>query len=392
MSPFEQEVIGLKFLHCADLHLDMPFSAAGFTAEKSSVRRQELKDTFQRIVELAKAEEVDALFISGDLYEHDYVRKSTLSFINEKIKEIPDIKVFIVPGNHDPFIENSFYKKYKWADNVIILAEDNSFTVLEDHKACIYGAGFKNFYEDRSLVYDFGAVNPEYINILLLHGTVDMNFKQNMYNPVSSSSLASLGMDYVALGHFHNRIDDLGGYGVIYNPGSPEPLGFDEPGEHGVFVGRVSKCGTGKKELQIRFVKTGARRYAKIEVPVNGCENNRQVTEKIREKAVCGDLPGSLLHIVLKGYTHRDYRIDIERVSANFRDMLFYLKIKDETMPDYDFEGIKAEYGLKGLFTRKMLAMLDKSGDEYEKKLLTKALYYGLEALEQGKVDIGDEL
>jgi len=25
----------------------------------------------------------------------------------------------------------------------------------------------------------------------------------------------------------------------IYNPGSPEPLGFDEEGEHGVFIGRI---------------------------------------------------------------------------------------------------------------------------------------------------------
>jgi len=37
-------------------------------------------------------------------------------------------------------------------------------------------------------------------------------------------------MDYIALGHFHNTLRGVGKSENIYNPGSPEPLGFDEEG------------------------------------------------------------------------------------------------------------------------------------------------------------------
>jgi len=71
---------------------------------------------------------------------------------------------------------------------------------------------------------------------------VDLDFKDSRYNPMSSGELALLGMDYIALGHFHNTLRGVGKSENIYNPGSPEPLGFDEEGEHGVFIGRIGLC------------------------------------------------------------------------------------------------------------------------------------------------------
>ena len=35
-------------------------------------------------------------------------------------KEIPNTKIFITPGNHDPNIKNSFYQQFKWNENVHI--------------------------------------------------------------------------------------------------------------------------------------------------------------------------------------------------------------------------------------------------------------------------------
>jgi len=46
------------------------------------------------------------------------------------------------------------------------------------------------------------------------------------------------------------------------------------------------------------------------------------------------------------------------------------------------------EPGLKGLFVRKMFSLIDKAENEKEKHLLMKAMQYGVEALEQGKVEV----
>jgi DNA repair exonuclease SbcCD nuclease subunit len=99
----------MKFLHLADCHLDAPFVELGQLLNKSNARRYELKETFDKAIELAKQEKVDAIFIAGDFFEQKYVTKSTINFLNSKFMEIPNIQVFISPGNHDPFINNSYY-------------------------------------------------------------------------------------------------------------------------------------------------------------------------------------------------------------------------------------------------------------------------------------------
>ncbi|HEX9061961.1 MAG TPA: DNA repair exonuclease, partial [Clostridia bacterium] len=197
----------MKFLHFADLHLDMPFNSSGLTAQKAQLRRKDLMDTFFRIIEIANTQKVDALLICGDLFEHDYVKKSTISLINDAFMGIPHIKVFIVPGNHDPYIPNSFYSSFMWARNVNIFTKDLKFFTIPEHDTCLYGVGFGNFYEEKSLIFDLGSVDSSKINIFMTHGTVDMNFGKSMYNPMSGVELAGLAMDYIALGHFHKRFE-----------------------------------------------------------------------------------------------------------------------------------------------------------------------------------------
>ncbi|MCX7710991.1 MAG: DNA repair exonuclease [Clostridia bacterium] len=378
----------MRFLHCADIHLDMPFCSPGMSFEMSSERRDDLKETFRTIIQTAKKENVDAVLISGDLYEHDYVKKSTLTFVNECFKEIPEIRVFIVPGNHDPNTVNSFYNNFKWAENVSILTNENPYVVLEDLKTCIYGVGFRNFYEEKSLIYELKPGKQEYVNILMAHGTVDMNIKKSMYNPMDSSNLICLGMDYIALGHFHNRIENMGGYGIIYNPGSPEPLGFDEPGDHGIFLGEIIRTESGDKKLNLSFVKTNRKSYENIEVNIDGAGSDQQVVENLRKTIKPEEFRDKLVCITLKGYVNPDYKVSAYRVLSNLRDECFYMKLKDETKPDYDFDRIMNEPGIKGVFTRKLVDLMEKTSDEYEKKMLQKALYYGIEALEHGSVRI----
>lgn len=366
----------------------MPFSSPGISYERSVERREDIKKTFKTIIEAAKTEKADVLLICGDLYEHSYVRKPTIAFVNEGFKEIPDTRVFIVPGNHDPYILNSFYKTFEWAENVTILSQDNPYVILEGLNTCIYGVGFNSFYEGKSPAYEIKPIKPDYLNILMVHGTVDLNIKKSMYNPMSSDNLSRLGMDYIAVGHFHNKIEDIGAYGSIYNSGSPEALGFDEPGEHGFFIGELSKNEAGEKKLDIRFVNSGCKRYVSLEVDIDAAQSDKQIIEAIRNKINCNDSKNVLYSITLKGYTDAAYMPEIPKIAAALKEEYFYLKIKDETRPQYDFQRIVAEPGIKGLFARKVLSLIDKSEDEYEKKLLLKALYYGLEAIEYGSVRI----
>lgn len=112
----------MKFVHIADMHFDVPFT----TLSRNNLgdkRRLEQRKVFKQIIDYIAQNEIDHLFIAGDLYEHEYVKSSTIEYINNLFKEIPNTKIYIVPGNHDPKIKDSYYNNFNWNSNVHIFDE-----------------------------------------------------------------------------------------------------------------------------------------------------------------------------------------------------------------------------------------------------------------------------
>ena len=99
----------MKFVHIADVHLDTPFKTISDRADLGVERRLEQRKALKKVVDYIKENNIEYLFISGELYDEAYVRESSISFLNNLFKEIPNTKIYIAPGNHDPYIKNSFY-------------------------------------------------------------------------------------------------------------------------------------------------------------------------------------------------------------------------------------------------------------------------------------------
>ncbi|PTH54112.1 DNA repair exonuclease, partial [Staphylococcus arlettae] len=60
----------VKFIHCADLHLDSPFKSRSYLSQSIFEDMQNSAyESFTRIVDLALTEEVDFLIIAGDLFD-----------------------------------------------------------------------------------------------------------------------------------------------------------------------------------------------------------------------------------------------------------------------------------------------------------------------------------
>ncbi|HHW31249.1 MAG TPA: DNA repair exonuclease [Clostridiaceae bacterium] len=386
----DKVVNSIKLLHCADIHLAAPFTSMGISEGKSSIRRQDLKETFQKIVNLAGCENVDLLLICGDLYEHGYINKSLIEFINYSFSKIQKTKIIIIPGNHDPYISGSYYDSNKWSPNVTILSPDKPKTYFEDLDTNIYFLGNSKFgFEYNSFASVRSSNSSTYsINILMAHGTLDMNIGPKNYNPINSRDIDKLNMDYVAIGHFHKMFRDAGKGKNIFNPGSPEPLGFDEPGSHGVFLGTIIKYYSSRSSIDINFIPVARRFYENIEVKLDGCYADQQVVEKISELLEGKNQEQGLFNVILKGYAERGYRPDIPYILSFFKDKVFSIKIEDQLKPDYNFNELKEEPGIRGLFVRKMLALIESSKDETKRKELEKALYYGMEAIDYGKVHV----
>src|SRR5438445_3714093 len=91
----------MKFLHSADWQLGKCFKQFG---DKAGDLRQVRFETLHRALQTARDRRVDAFVIAADLFEDNEIDDSVVRSAVSIFAEFTDVRVFIVPGNHDPFI------------------------------------------------------------------------------------------------------------------------------------------------------------------------------------------------------------------------------------------------------------------------------------------------
>ena len=317
----------MKFVHIADVHLDSPFKTISDRADIGVERRLEQRNALKKVIEYIKQNNIEYLFISGDLYEQDYIRESSINFLNELFKEIPDTKIYIAPGNHDPFIKNSFYATFNWNKNVKIFT--NVVQKVENDGVNIYGFGFNNFEMNDNQIKNIELDETEKINILITHGDLG----ESKYNYMNLQDIKNIGFDYVALGHIHKRNDTTN---IVY-PGSLISFGFDELGEHGMIVGEIKE-----KVLNKKFVKIDDREFVEQELNVSNILSEEELIEKINNI----NEENKLFKIILIGYRNFPININLKLINKNI------IKIKDNTKLKIDFK--ENNNTLKGIFLKKL--------------------------------------
>ena len=93
-----------RFVHTADIHLDSPLrSLALRNAELAELIGAASRQAFSAIVDICLFEKVDALLLSGDLYDGDQTSMKTARFLAGELRRLHEagIRTFIVRGNHD---------------------------------------------------------------------------------------------------------------------------------------------------------------------------------------------------------------------------------------------------------------------------------------------------
>lgn len=357
----------MKFVHLADLHLDAKFDSLSSIDGLPQKRRLEQRKALKDVVEYIKENDIKLFLISGDLYEQNYIRKSSIEYVNKLFEEIPDTQIFIAPGNHDPYIKNSFYSTYTWSKNVHIFNENIEKIDFED--AHIYGFGFTDFYCKQSEIEEIQVEEPDDINILITHGSLDGGSDDlREYNPLRQSKLKQLDFDYIALGHIHKPYYNEEKNQKIFYPGSTISLGFDELGEHGILVGDIEK-----DELKVKFMTIDPRQYEEKEIDITEMTSNEEVLEKLQNLVLNNE---NLYKIILVGKRYFTLNID-EIKKLNSRENI--VKIKDKTKVGIDIERIAEENNVRGIFVRNMLER--KGRENLDEDFIEKAIEIGLEVL-----------
>ncbi len=344
----------MKFLHIGDVHLgakpdpQYPWSAR---------RAEDIWESFTRVIELVKQEQIELLLLTGDLF-HRQPLYGELKEINSLFSTIPNTAVALIAGNHDYLRRDSGYLKFPWAGNVHGLWEPRCQRIeLPKLSVFLYGLSYTSR-EIPQRLYDGLVPGKEAgCHILLAHGGDDRHI------PMDFSRLTKAGFDYVALGHIHKP--QILGSRMAY-AGALEPLDRNDKGKHGFIRGEWNEG-----RVQIAFVPFARSNYIEIKLPVRSQTTQHsleeQITYEIRHKGV-----DHLYQIRLTGFLDPHTRLDMERL----RRLGNILEIIDETTPDYPYQELQRKYG--GTLIGDYIARFQNHPQNAVEK---KALFYGLQAL-----------
>ena len=356
----------MRLLHAADLHLDSAFR--GLTGEKALQRRRESRALLDAMAELVRERNVDAVLLSGDLFDGDAVYRETLEHLGRALGTMA-CPVFIAPGNHDPYHSRSPYRQVDWPDNVHLFADPHiTYFELPELGCVIYGAAFTDVRREDHILHGFTAPAEDRLQIMCLHG--DLN--EGPYGPVTEAEIAMSGLDYLALGHVHqcSGLQKAGSTYYAY-PGCPEGRGFDELGEKGVLLIEAER---GKVEAE--FIPLCRRRYTIVTADVTGKDPREAAEEALREVSA-----EDAVRLVFTGETG-EQGVDLEAIRTAFLLRFFHFELRDETRVGEELWSRAGEDSLRGLFLASLHSQYEKADTEEEREKVAMAARFGLAAMD----------
>ena len=380
----------LTIVHCADLHAGRPAPPL-LDEERAAVRRSEIDASLRRIVDFTRMERADLLLVSGDLFEHAHASPAWAREAASLFGSIPGTRVFISPGNHDPVVRGSFYRSVTWPSNVTVFdAPEIREVLLPDVPVAVYGYGWASFTERREALKGFTAARQDRVALLVVHGDA-VSREASQYLPVAPSDMEKSGLDYIALGHIHAPAEFRWGPSVAAYPGCPEPLDFGDTGPRGVCLITVDESARKGERVNLRFAPTALRQMRSVELDITGLDTAEKVRNAVLACGTTSERKTDMWAVRLCGSVDPEIVLDVPSLERGLTQDFFAIRLVPEYRPSYDLEtlGDPGSESLEARFVRHLLekrkTALDR-GDETGAEIAERALYYGLDAMRQGKV------
>ena len=345
----------MRIIHTADLHLDSRLET-NLDPIKAKERKRELLLSFENLINYAKNNRVNAILISGDLFDRPKISAKTREYILGVIEAASNVEFYLIAGNHDEDLQSSLSTI---PSNLKIFGKKWETINLPD--VDITGISGENITDAE---FDNLVLYQNHKNIVMVHGDIQ--------NPKSIplQRLKEKGIDYLALGHIHKyqkgKLDERG---IWVYPGCLEGRGFDEAGPKGFVLIDVSGS-----EITSQFVPFSKRVLNDISVDITNCDNWMDIKKNIDLKLT--NIPQSdMVRIRLTGTYDMDLIKQNELLEGALNQKFYFARISDESRLRINPKDYENDISLKGEFIRNVL----QSDLNEEDKI--KVIEYGIKAL-----------
>jgi len=239
----------MKFLHLSDLHIGK--SVHGFSM------LEEQKHVFEQILRYIQSQQVNAVVIAGDIYDHAIPRNEAIRVFDDFLTELAhkNVTVLLIAGNHDSpdrisyanrlltdkqlFLYGSFNGKLQKVTLTDEYGEVNFWLLPFVKPLSVYtffeGSPIEDYADALNLVIRTANIDYNARNVLVSHQFftkigVEPILSESELNPVGGLDAINISIiekfDYVALGHLHGT-QKIGVEHICY-AGSPLKYSFSE--------------------------------------------------------------------------------------------------------------------------------------------------------------------
>jgi len=377
----------VRFLQCAGFRFDSP-SWDG-PEEWTAIRNQDLWQTFQAVLSLCRMENIDFLFITGDLFEQEYVRRETVERVARSLGKLEGTRIFITPGKRDPLIMTSAYRLTVWPSNVHIFSSGVRSVNVPSLNVTVFGAAWTAYHQERSFLDDFQAPSDGTLQLMLLHAEADSEKNTEGFIPIRQDQIALSGLDYLALGH-GEVWSGIQKSGETYwaDCGAVEARRFLNSSPHGVIVGEIEK-----ESSRFEFRELGQRSYIEKDLTIEPQDTIEGVVEKLLAETSTEERQKNLFRINLAGTL-----VDIEEMAQPLQRLLEtrfrFLEVftlEERTHAQFRSHGVSAKKNLgyptqAQIFVDTLHERLINANGSENKEYWELVQKIGLTALGQGRV------
>ena len=239
----------------------------------ASDRSLSVEAVWDRTVDLALAERVDAVVLTGDVADQDNKLFEALGPLRTGVARLAaaGVRTVAVAGNHDhdvlrrladlldPDVFTLLGTRGTWTETTL---EKDGEPVLR-----LVGWSFPSRHVRTSPLETFPDLAPGPPTLGVVHGDLDQ--AESDYAPLARAALVRPQVSGWLLGHIHRpALDRSGGATTLY-PGSPQPLDPGETGPHGPWLVTVRPGGA----VEAHHRPLASVRYDAVEVDLDGAED-----------------------------------------------------------------------------------------------------------------------
>lgn len=364
-------------IHTADVHLGRSFPKLG---RAGRIQRERMRQAFASTCRLARETGADGVLIAGDLFDSARPSERDASFALGELRKLAEAGIFtaICPGTHDCGAQ-PYTAQPGWAGELAHVFNEAGTWRPPGAELAIHADPEGQRPRDKSPIAALKPDEEAKYNIALAHGSLLREGKVDPTDSVfTTDELERSGMDYIALGHWHNTLRCPCEKTEAWYSGAPEMIALDETGSGNVLIVELDE-----DRVSVTPQRVGRTRVDRKEIDLSGVADRAQLERMIQE-----DADENLVRIVtLKGLAGDQLPVDAAELEEACGDSFMHLIVHDRSHPAaFPLDDTAAGHTVIGRFERLMRERMDAAADEVDKAVARRALQYGLALLTGRKI------